>query len=342
MAARGDSRPMSFRATRRHTRMTALELTDETASRARSSAIAASCRCTATGCWAPSRSPRTSRRRRSCARGAKRDLRGARVGAGVAVPDRDQRVPGRAGEAPAPADGRAARSSGCSRTRTSCWRPRRRRGADVVARETIELAFMVAIQYLAPRPRAVLILRDVLGWRRGTRPSCWTTTVAAVNSALQRARASLKEHLPAERERVGGGGQCCRARARERSTWRPREAGDAQASEGADARGGALLDAARAGACTSAATRSSTSGSRAVSATEDFGELRSSSRAPTASPRVANYHRKPGEDALHRRSRSTCCGSRTGRSRTSPPSNTRTLRRSGSRRTCKGVAALDE
>ncbi|MET8989443.1 RNA polymerase subunit sigma-70 [Nonomuraea wenchangensis] len=73
--------------------------------------------------------------------------------------------------------------------------------AAVIGRETIELAFLAAIQQLSPRQRAVLILRDVLGWSAKETAAQLDSSVESVKSALKRARSILRDQLP--RQRLG-------------------------------------------------------------------------------------------------------------------------------------------
>jgi RNA polymerase sigma-70 factor, ECF subfamily len=71
--------------------------------------------------------------------------------------------------------------------------------AVLVGKETIELAFLAAIQHLPPRRRAVLILRDVVGWSAKDTAATLGISVNSVNSSLQRARSTLSTRLPRRR-----------------------------------------------------------------------------------------------------------------------------------------------
>jgi len=71
--------------------------------------------------------------------------------------------------------------------------------AALVSKETIEIAFIAAIQLLPARQRVALVARDVLGWSAAETAALLDTSVAAANSALQRARATMKKSLPRRR-----------------------------------------------------------------------------------------------------------------------------------------------
>jgi RNA polymerase sigma-70 factor (ECF subfamily) len=167
-------------------------------------------------------------------------------------------------------------------------------GEVVVARETIELAFLAAIQHLPPRQRAVLILRDVVGWSAKETASLLEASVDSVNSALHRARTTLSDHLPERRT------EWARATApSEEELGLLRRYVDAHERADADALAELLRDDAR---LTMPPHPTWYDGREAIMTAQrqgwdpEFGQLRGLVVAANTQPAAAHYLRRPGED----------------------------------------------
>ncbi len=166
--------------------------------------------------------------------------------------------------------------------------------AVVVEKETIELAYIVAIQHLPATQRAVLILRDVVGWSAKETADLLDTSVASVNSALQRARETMRARLPQQRSEWAATGD------EEERALAARYIAALEADDAA-----AFVDMLREDAVFSMPPQPETYvGNQTIVdswvtggfGSEDFGHLRGTLTYANRQPAIANYHRKPGDD----------------------------------------------
>jgi RNA polymerase sigma-70 factor, ECF subfamily len=166
-------------------------------------------------------------------------------------------------------------------------------GAVVVARETIELAFIAAIQHLSPRPRAVLILRDVLGWSAKDTAALLDASVASVNSALQRARVTLRHRLGEPRTEWASS-----AASSDEERELLRRYLDAHDRADADALAELLREDARLAMPPHPTWYAGREAIRIASRQgfdPEFGDIRSVGTAANRQPAAAHYLRRPGE-----------------------------------------------
>ena len=164
-------------------------------------------------------------------------------------------------------------------------------GESVVQRETIELAFVAALQHLPPRQRAVFIARDVLGWSARATAALLGTSEVSVKSALQRARAIMKERLPQRRDDWGAAAELGD---REREVLQRYI--DAHQHDDVDALAEALADDVR--VAYPQIPLWSDSRDAFIEATREHappGDYRFVATSANRQPAVAIYHRAPGE-----------------------------------------------
>ena len=164
-------------------------------------------------------------------------------------------------------------------------------GETVVQRETIELAFLAALQHLPPRQRAVFIARDVLGWSARATATLLGTSEVSVKSALQRARALMRRRLPRRRDDWGAAAELG---GREREVLQRYI--DAHQHDDVEALAEALADDVR--VAYPQIPLWSDSRDAFIEATREHappGDYRFVAASANRQPAVAIYHRAPGE-----------------------------------------------